>query len=202
MQKISDMSIQEQKVVLRKYIKTLKLRLTDEEMQMQSNEICNLIEQMDEFANAKIVLLYWAMTDEVNLFKLIEKWHTQKTILLPCVANDILEIRRFTGFDSMKQGSSFGIPEPIGEIFTAINTIDLAIIPGVAFDINNNRMGRGKAYYDKFLTHTNALKVGVCFNVQLFEQVPHDALDIKMDVVVSPRASFTHEKIIKDIVLN
>jgi 5-formyltetrahydrofolate cyclo-ligase len=202
MQKISDMSIQDQKAVLRKYIKTLKHNLSAEEMQLQSNEICSLIEQMDEFKNADIVLLYWAMNDEVNLFNLIQKWYQHKTLLLPCVTNDILEIRQFTGFESMKQGPSFGIPEPIGELFKSIDAIELAIIPGIAYDINNNRMGRGKAYYDRFLNHTQAIKVGVCFNVQLFEQVPHDALDIKMDAVISPKASFIHEKIIKEIILN
>ena len=202
MQRIIDMTIQEQKTVLRKYIKQLKSSLSKEDMEQQSTEICNLVEQMDEFKNSNIILLYWAMNDEVNLFKLIEKWYQHKTILLPCVTNDILEFRQFTGFDALKQGPSFGIPEPTGELFKTIDAIDLAIIPGVAYDINNNRMGRGKAYYDKFLAHARAFKVGVCFNVQLFEQVPHDALDIKMDIVISPKASFTHEKIIKEIILN
>lgn len=196
------MNIQEQKEVLRKYIKKLKLSLSTQEMQLQSNEICTTIERMEEFVDAKIVLLYWAMNDEVNMLQLIEKWYQKKIILLPCVAHDVLEIRQYTGANSMKTGASFGIPEPIGEQFTNMQQIDLAIIPGVAYDINNNRMGRGKAYYDKFLTHTSAYKVGVCFNVQLFEQVPHDALDIKMDRVISPKASYIHEQIIKDIFLN
>ena len=142
------------------------------------------------------------MNDEVNLEHLINKWYDKKTILLPCVTDDILEIRQFTGKDSMKMGPSFGILEPVGEKFTAVDKIDFVVIPGVAFDIDNNRMGRGRGYYDKFLPHTKAHKVGVCFNVQLFEQVPHDALDIKMDTVVYPQAKFTHDKIIKDIFMN
>lgn len=196
------MSIQEQKVVLRKYIKRLKSNLSIEEKKQQSKEICNLIEQMDDFKSSKTILLYWALNDEVDLYDLIIKWHKEKTILLPCVSNDILEIRQFTGLDSMIPGPAFGILEPIGEKFTKVDTIELAIIPGVAYDINNNRMGRGKAYYDKFLLHTNAIKVGVCFNVQIFEQVPHDALDVKMDEVISPKSPFTHEKMIKEISLN
>lgn len=202
MQNSIDMNTQEQKSVLRKYIKLLKQNLSPFDMELQSNEICNLIEQMDEFIKADIVLLYWAMSDEVNLNNLILKWHQRKTILLPCVTNDVLEIRQFTGLESMKTGPSFGIPEPIGERFTAVEKIDFAVIPGIAYDLNNNRMGRGKAYYDKFLLHTNAYKIGVCFNVQLFEQIPHDGLDIKMDKVISPKSSYIHEKIIKDIFLN
>jgi 5-formyltetrahydrofolate cyclo-ligase len=196
------MTIQEQKVVLRKYIKQLKHSLSREDMKQQSEEICDLIEHQPEFIDANIVLAYWAMDDEVNLEKLIMKWYKKKTILLPCVTNDILEIRQFTGLESMKIGPSFGILEPFGEKFTEVEKINFTIIPGIAYDINSNRMGRGKAYYDKFLLHTHTFKVGVCFNVQLFEQIPHDALDIKMDTVISPKASYIHGQIIKDIFLN
>ncbi len=202
MQKIHDITIQEQKIALRKYIKKLKSNLSPDEKRVQSLEICQQIESLPEFIEAQTIMLYWAMTDEVSFEHLIMKWYDKKKILLPCVTDDILEIRQFTGLDSMKMGPSFGILEPIGDKFTAVDEIDMVVIPGVAFDIDNNRMGRGRGYYDKFLPHTKAHKVGVCFNVQLFEQVPHDALDIKMDVVIYPQAKFTHDKIIKDIFMN
>lgn len=202
MQKFHDITIQEQKVALRKYIKQVKTSLTPEEKQLQSEEICAQIEKCEEFVKADIVMLYWAMSDEVDLNTLIMKWYDKKKILLPCVTQDVLEIRLFTGLDSMKMGPSFKILEPIGEKFTAVEKIDLVVVPGVAFDVHNNRMGRGKGYYDKFLPHTHAYKLGACFNIQLFEQVPHDALDIKMDLVFSPLAKYTHDKIIKDVFMN
>lgn len=61
----------------------------------------------------------------------------------------------------------------------------MIIVPGVAFDNNNNRLGRGKAYYDKLLKESKSYKVGVCFDFQLIEEVPVDEYDIKMDLIIS-----------------
>jgi 5-formyltetrahydrofolate cyclo-ligase len=82
-------------------------------------------------------------------------------------------------------GENFGIPEPSGELFKDYNEIDLILVPGVAFDIENNRMGRGKAYYDKLLSSLKAFKLGVCFDFQLLQSVPTDEHDIKMDRILS-----------------
>ncbi len=177
------MDIQEEKKILRKYIKQLKANISVEEKQQQSKFIIKTIEDSIEFRNSKIVMAYWALNDEVSLNDLIIKWHNQKTILLPCVIDEILVIRQFIGIDSMKIGSNYSILEPTGPIFNEIEKIDLILVPGIAFDINNNRMGRGKAYYDRFLTQTKAIKAGICFNFQLFDKVPYDDFDVKMDTV-------------------
>ena len=59
------------------------------------------------------------------------------------------------------------------------------MVPGMAFDRNNNRMGRGKGYYDRFLaTIPQAYKIGVCFKFQLVDEIPTDALDIRMDEII------------------
>ncbi len=62
--------------------------------------------------------------------------------------------------------------------------IELVIVPGLAFDKENNRMGRGKAYYEQLLLELQAFKVGICFHFQFFDQVPHDHLDVKMNRVL------------------
>lgn len=83
---------------------------------------------------------------------------------------------------------AYGIMEPEGPAFTAYDDIDLIITPGVAFDVNHNRLGRGKGYYDRFLQQmrqTHAYKIGVCFPHQLVDSIPVTAYDIPMDEVVS-----------------
>ena len=57
------------------------------------------------------------------------------------------------------------------------NEIDLIIVPGVAFDKDKNRMGRGRGFY--------APKVGICFGFQMIPQVPVEPLDKKMDYVIT-----------------
>lgn len=89
------------------------------------------------------------------------------------------------------EAGAYGIMEPEGPAFTAYDDIDLIIIPGVAFDVKHNRLGRGKGYYDRFLQQmqqmrqTHAYKIGVCFSHQLVDSIPVTAYDIPMDEVVS-----------------
>jgi 5-formyltetrahydrofolate cyclo-ligase len=131
-------------------------------------------------------MLYNALSDEVPTQALMDKLVAQgKTVLLPCVINDTdMELRRYTGPQDLQTGS-FGIQEPTGELFTDYDTIDVAIIPGMAFDAEGHRLGRGKGYYDRFLSRVPHLyKIGLCFSWQLVDHVPYDEHDIKMDEVI------------------
>ena len=127
------------------------------------------------------------MSDEVFTHDFIQKFYKTKKIILPVVDGENLILKEFTGVSNMTEGVSYGIMEPAGETFTEIEKIDLIITPGVAFDKSGNRLGRGKAYYDKLLKSTNAFKVGVCFNFQFLDWVPTDMHDIKMDLVLSDK---------------
>jgi 5-formyltetrahydrofolate cyclo-ligase len=77
--------------------------------------------------------------------------------------------------------------EPVGEVFDHYDSIDLIIVPGLAFDRNKNRMGYGKGFYDKLLPHIQAKKAGICFEFQLFEQIPVDHFDQPMDLILTER---------------
>lgn len=97
---------------------------------------------------------------------------------------DDLLFRKCTPVSGFKQ-SALGIMEPEGENFTDYRKVDLIIVPGVAFDRKMNRLGRGRGFYDRFLPAISAPKMGICFDFQLFDQVPSDSNDIKMDYIVS-----------------
>jgi len=83
--------------------------------------------------------------------------------------------------------SCIATPEPSGELFTDFDRITLAIIPGMAFDHQGNRLGRGKGYYDRLLPQlSHAYKLGLCFPFQLLtEEIPHEPHDCRMDEVFS-----------------
>ena len=70
------------------------------------------------------------------------------------------------------------------------DNIDLAIVPGLAFDHLKNRLGYGKGYYDRLLCEMDAYKIGVCFRFQVFDKIPYTNTDVKMDLIVSERDSF------------
>lgn len=144
------------------------------------------LEAFPPFRQSDTVLLYYSLPDEVCTHDFIRRWCRSKQLLLPVVVGDELELRRYTGPDDMAIGA-YGIAEPTGEAFTAWSAIDLAVVPGVAFDARGHRLGRGKGYYDRLLPHLRALKVGICYPYQLLEEVPAEPFDVLMDAVISGR---------------
>ena len=95
-------------------------------------------------------------------------------------------MHRYAAEDHLETGA-FGIQESTGEVFTDYASIDLAVIPGVAFDAEGNRLGRGQGFYDRLLTrlqHYNIYKIGVCFDFQRVEHVPTEPHDIPMDEIL------------------
>lgn len=179
--------IDQQKKQIRKYIKELKQNYSFEDKREKSKIIFDQIEKLDDFKKAKTIMAYWSMTDEVHTHDFVLRNFPEKEIILPVVKGDQLELRKFTGIDNMKQGESFTIEEPTGETFKNLDDISIIIVPGVAFDSANNRLGRGKAYYDKLLKQSKVIKTGVCFDFQLIDSVPVDQYDVKMDLVISDK---------------
>jgi 5-formyltetrahydrofolate cyclo-ligase len=184
------MDIKERKKELRKKIKQIKSLYNLERKQFFSVPIFERLERVKTFKSSNCILMYWSMDDEVFTHDFINSWYKKKTILLPCVDGDNLLLRKYEGEQSMVKGEQFGILEPKGEIFTDFEKIDLMIIPGVAFDSNRNRMGRGRGFYDRLLQTCSCEKIGVCFDFQLINQVPTEEFDIPMDKVISTSATY------------
>lgn len=168
-------------------------------LKQQSADILAALEAHPAFRAANTVLLYHSLKDEVDTHEFIRKWSDrkhkwsdqkqklsdQKRILLPVVVGNELELRLYTGPQDMAIGA-YGIEEPTGEVFTDYAEIDFIAVPGVAFDRNGNRLGRGKGYYDRLLPHIpSAYKAGICFPFQLVEEVPAEPFDIQMDTIIT-----------------
>ena len=95
-----------------------------------------------------------------------------------------MELRIYTGNQDLRIGS-YGILEPCGKLFEEYENIDVAVIPGMGFDLDGNRLGRGKGYYDRFLAKAkNVYKVGICFPFQFFKEIPATVFDVRMDKVL------------------
>lgn len=95
-----------------------------------------------------------------------------------------MEIREYLPTTEMALSDDFHILEPQGAAFTDYASVDCAIIPGMAFDAQGHRLGRGRGYYDRFLAQAaDVYKLGLCFPFQLVEAVPCEATDVAMDRV-------------------
>ena len=98
------------------------------------------------------------------------------------VQGDVLVLRHYTGKDCLCAGA-FHIEEPGGKDFTDYAEIELGIIPGVSFDRQGNRLGRGKGYYDKLLPLLDSYNIGICYRFQAQEEIPAEPFDRPMDEV-------------------
>ncbi len=177
-----------EKQELRKQIRAAKKAVPFCDKLSRSIPIMQQVEQMDQFISAHTILLYWAMEDEVQTHDFVNRWYKEKCILLPCVDGNDLKLRQYTGPECMQAGEQFGIDEPRGPEFTNLDSIEMIIVPGVAFDHKNNRMGRGRGFYDRLLkTTSKAFKVGVAFDFQIVDQVPTEPFDVPMNVVITEK---------------
>jgi 5-formyltetrahydrofolate cyclo-ligase len=174
----------ESKRELRKQIASIKRTHSASSLESLSQAVLASLETNAVFKAASTVLLYHSLPDEVRTAEFVERWHCAKRILLPVVVDDDLELRVYTGRDSMRVGA-YGILEPTGPLFTDYDSIDLAVVPGVAFTRDGVRLGRGKGYYDRLLPRIKSPKVGICFPFQILESIPAEPLDVKMDEVVA-----------------
>ncbi len=176
-----------EKKELRKLISGLKKQCPMEERLARSEKVIANLEESPEYIEARNILCYWSLPDEVNTHGLVTRAAASgKNVFLPVVNGDDLIIRQFTGISEMHEGESYSIPEPeTGAREVAIGDIDLVIVPGVAFDREGGRMGRGKGFYDRLLSGSNVSKTGICFDFQLVGSVPKEPHDILMDKVIS-----------------
>jgi len=138
--------------------------------------------------NAKTVLLYHSVGSEIETTELISRAQSEKKrVLLPVTLNTTGDmgvgiIERTT---SVSNGH-FSIPEPQRDQNYDLSTIDLVLVPGVAFDSTGGRIGQGGGYYDRFLANLSMIKIGFCFSNQLTDEpIQCDDHDIKMNFVIT-----------------
>ena len=168
-------------------MRALKRAVPMEEKLRRSETVMAQVEQLEVFQRARTVLMYWSMDDEVQTHRFVERWYRDKVVLLPCVDGDDLRLRQYTGPECLVAGEQFGIGEPTGPEWTALDE-ELIVVPGVAFDRTGNRMGRGRGFYDRLLKSTpNAVKIGVAYEFQMLEEIPVEPHDVKMDIVISEK---------------
>ena len=180
------------KEVLRQQMREAK-KQHQEQLAGMSEAVVEKLHGMMESRNVRTVMAYWPLKDEVDIRPLIDRLVEQgRTVVLPKVLDDeTMELRRYTSRDDLREGA-FHIMEPVGELFTDYEAIDVALVPGMAFDAAGHRLGRGKGYYDRFLAEHLApcplplapRLIGVCFPFQRVAEVPSEEHDVCMDEIV------------------
>lgn len=182
----------EEKKALRKDLIAQRKALTPDEVYKKSKFITDKVLALEEFNQAKAVMLYYAYQNEVLTEDLINHCLScGKTVSLPVMKDnpDRIEAYIINRKEDCRKKEKYVILEPDPETCKqqAIQDIDLIIVPGVAFDKSGNRLGFGKGYYDKFLINKSekTTSIGICYEFQMLDSLPITSHDVCVDRVLT-----------------
>lgn len=174
------------KQALRQSMRAKRKTLTQASYAEKSKKIRQTLEALPEFKNAEKILIYVSNKEEVDTHALIQDLLKKKRpVFVPKVRKNQLTVCRLHEWKDLEPGS-FGILEPCTILKEAEpQSMDLIVVPGLAFDPRGHRIGYGKGFYDRLLKGTRGYKVGLAFHEQIVENVPEEAHDVPLDLIIT-----------------
>ena len=175
------------KKAIRKQVFAARKAHTDQQIDDWSRKIAETVTALPEYSNSRRILAYADYNHEVMTKYIIEAaWNDGKEVAVPKVVGQDMVFYKLTDFAQLEKGY-FGIPEPArGEIVQWEEA--LMIMPGVAFDRQNHRVGYGGGFYDRFLEkHPYITRVAVAFEFQMMSEVPVEPTDISPEIIVTEK---------------
>jgi len=184
------MDIAESKTVLRREVGARLKAMPPAQRATASGRACALLEQQSVWKKAGLIFFYAPLPEELDIWPLVgDSLAAGKVVALPrfdpgtqrYVACQIQDIAR-----DLSAGQ-YGIREPGGHcVAVPPNRLDLALVPGVAFDLEGRRLGRGKGFYDQMLASVRGTTCGVGFDEQIVDTVPVEPHDIHLNCILTP----------------
>lgn len=185
-----------EKADLRRSMKNKLSALDPETFKVQGIEAGKLISAESVWKTAKTVLLFMSMEKEIDTHFLLEKaLSSGKILFVPRILDDTMAFFRVNSLSGPWEKGAFGILEPEMKNPFHPDQIGfplLIIVPGLAFDKQGHRLGRGKGYYDSFLSklkhasgnkNQNITIAGLCLKEQIADHVPAEEYDQKVDAI-------------------
>jgi 5-formyltetrahydrofolate cyclo-ligase len=184
--------IREKKQEIRNNIATILEKLSDKEIAKKTKQVEDNLFEFANFLEAKIVLLYVNNKTEVKSSNIIKRcFDFNKIVILPAfnIKTHEMKLMKVDDLDNDLTIGPRGILEPdINRCkIVPVDCIDLAIIPGVAFDEKGGRIGTGEGYYDRFIPKLSVTtrKVAVALGCQIIQQVPVESHDKHVDIIIT-----------------
>ncbi len=179
---------------LRKQLLIKRSTLSPEYILDNSKKIVENLINLDIYQRSTNIMLYIATQDEVQTQEIIESAQKdKKRIFVPLIIrrdNALLPSLVIDFEEELVQGV-LGIYQPKKEFYRIYppSTLDLVIVPGVAFTIHGHRLGRGGGYYDHFLSQLESKthSIALSFEMQVFDEIPLDDHDMPVDYIVTEK---------------
>lgn len=184
---------------IRKNLRATRQVLTFKDVEIKSALICKQLTSSPEYLACSRIALYLSHDNEVQPEQLLARsWSLGKSCYLPILKPEPLKGLWFGRYkkESKLMANRYGILEPAfsnkTQALAPAWTLDIALVPLVAFDLNGNRLGMGGGYYDRtfaYLRRHNYLRkprlIGLAFECQKVEQLPCQTWDIPLDGVIT-----------------
>ena len=175
---------------LRQRLRKILADIPEEQARLQSARACQLLVEQPEYRKSEVMMVFLSLAGEIDTTALcLKAWQDHKRVLAPRVSWEQrrmmpIEIRSLT-HDLTVTG--LGLREPAAGSPIPPSLIDLAIIPGLGFDLYGNRLGRGRGFYDRFLAtpEFRGVACALAFEEQIVGQLPVGPLDHPVDLLVT-----------------
>ena len=180
------------KTDLRKIFTEKRRLLSTEERRIFSAEICRNVAETPIFKQSLCVAFYAADESEADLWELFDKFNGEKKFFLPRYRTEDKIYEMVQIHDRLHDlvNGKYGIEEPSKELPGAsMQEYEsmLYLVPGVAFDTQCRRLGRGKGFYDRLLSNAK-FSMGIFYECQRFEgDIPSEPHDINLDIIVTEK---------------
>lgn len=185
-----NLSDKDRKRTIRAEALAARRSLTSEQVTQKSTAILDKLRSIPEFESARALLVYVSSKDnEVDTLRLIRTAiQSGRKVLVPVAVTSTREMvwSELKSLDEL-QPSTFGIMEPKEDRIRPVEhcETDVALVPGIAFDVAGRRIGYGGGYYDRFLAAFRGKKVALTYELQVYESIPAEPHDLPVDVIVT-----------------
>ena len=188
-----DYSVMNKEEIRRKILKK-RLSLSSEDIRDKSHQVFLNLTETVEYRNSQNIMFYVATRSEVQTEEMIKmSIKMGKNIFVPIILPECINLApsKIFDFDTELEKGKKGIFEPKKEYYRLFppENIDLIIVPGVAFDLSRNRIGRGFGYYDNFLrkVRSSAKIIALAFEMQIVKKIITDKNDIPVHKIITEK---------------
>ncbi|MEI8315146.1 MAG: 5-formyltetrahydrofolate cyclo-ligase [Verrucomicrobiota bacterium] len=171
---------------LRKRISAHLTGLDDGTVHQHSVAVAKQLATLPAFADAKSLAVYVSFGNEIETHNLIcQLLKRGRHVCVPAFQNGEYLVAEIQDFDQDLVAGKLNILEPKHPRRVSAVQSEVWLIPGVAFDRNGNRLGRGKGYFDALLKSAPGLKIALAHDFQLLNEVPIEPHDVRMDFIIT-----------------
>lgn len=177
---------------MRKYYLEKRRQLSQNNVRMLGKFISDKVLILSEIKKAKSIAVYLPINNEVDTKDLINGLlNNEKMVAVCCYFDDGgYHFARFYNWQNLEAGP-YGVLQPTEKSIVDPKDLDMAIVPGVAFNKNGVRLGYGKGVFDKLLSGCSAFKIGLAYDFQIVDHLPKESHDLVIDLVISEKRSFS-----------